>query len=781
MGFTNPKYPFHALAKGGIGGEDFEQFILDAGFGEAAGIGLVEDYRIALAQILEITDYNAYSLNDLYKRYKEAGYPDQVQPPANLGPHIVGEVHSGGYMATAGNTNNLSIPDHEEGDLLLLAVVSAAGHTDHKLNTTGWSAQVSGISLTVNSAGFSMWYKYGNGTETTVEMEALIGGRGYAYSLLAIRDALPEADGGPFDVTPTSSHCTGEARMDQHSGPPVLSTTEGCLAITYGGEDDGDWTGLSFISVQNGAGFVGLHSQNSATDASIYTAFKFHLGLGQSAVQNGSVIGAGSTSAGLAAQVLIAPTLDYTYLDIFYDKVALLCRFDEDNGEATTIIDDSKWGHTIYITGDAAINSAMQWQGTNSLRVLGDDSIYITGADAATACDMGDGPFTVEWAFDELAHAGVDYYMRYEPSGEYHLEWYISADDLFTGFSTGGASYTTQDTTKNHGGGWRQFSAVKYYNEIYVNEHHETQPGWYTPSDPTDNTTLHPLTSAVKVRLGDHSGGANSGMNGDFGFWRITQGICRYPYPDSQHIPKAIPPVQTLAETPLRPSFVAATHDYQTHAAGVGTTLDWTLPSHSDGDVLILSRGVNKSNYTDLELITAGRTKDTDFTHQAIGTPFVEIWTKFGNGVETTVTTENNTGIGYSEGIMIEAFADVHADIFDGYKKMYSTSNSSNPEMASCGGWTRGGLSVGGLIGGPSGSWTNTPLGPPGFTTTVSAGASSVVCTMGWYRDNFEEGGVHHGELMGSDGELVDLGNAGASIDHIMWGAGLKPTGLFQV
>jgi len=626
-----------------------------------------------------------------------------------------------------------------------------------------------------------MWYKYGNGTETIVEMEALIGGRGYAYSMLAIRDALPEADGGPFDVTPTSSHCTGEARMDQHSGPSVMSTTEGCLAITYGGEDDGDWTGWYPISAQNGSAFIDLHSQNSATDASIYTAFKFHLGLGQSAIQNGSCIGAGSTSAGLCAQVLIAPTLDYTYLDIFYDKVAILCRFAEDNGEATTIIDDSKWGHTIVIVDGAAISNALQWQGKNCLRVNATDSIYITGADAAEACDMGAGPFTVEWVFDSFGHAGTDYYMNYGPSGEYHLRWYVSSSNIYTGFSTDGTGVTTQDTTKNHGGVWRQFAAIKDSNEIHVNEHTQGQMGWYSPSDPTDNGLLHPLTSAVEVRLGNITDVSSSGLQGDIGFWRVTQGVARYPHPSNQYLPEAVPPVQTLAETPLRPSHVATVHDYQTHAAGVGTTLDWTLPAHSAGDVLILSRGVNKNSYTDIELITDGWTKDTGFTHAAISSPFVEIWTKFGNGVETTVTTENNTGVGYSEGIMIQAFADVHADIFDGHKMMYSISNDQDPEIAWCGGWSRGGLSIGGLIGGQAGSWSDTPTGPPGFTTTASAGASSVICSMGWYRENFEEGGVHHGQLWGADGELADTGNASASFDCIMWGTGLKPTGLYQV
>ena len=112
--------------------------------------------------------------------------------------------------------------------------------------------------------------------------------------------------------------------------------------------------------------------------------------------------------------------------------------------------------------------------------------------------------------------------------------------------------------------------------------------------------------------------------------------------------------------------FVGATAETQIHIADAGSKLDYDIPAHSTGSLLLMSVNLNgqETTWTDITVATAGWT-EVPALRGVDGNVNTRVYYKVGDGVAGIVQMENNSGVGYSNSMIIMAFSGVHVDIFD--------------------------------------------------------------------------------------------------------------------
>jgi hypothetical protein len=173
------------------------------------------------------------------------------------------DVHDASVLTT--DTFDLTIPTHAEGDLLFMCVQNTTSNpAGITVTTSGWTEAL-GTSHTQRQ---EWWYKYGNGSETTVTIRNDDAStRAMTAYLIVVRGVALESQGGPFDVTPITAHSVNDTSLNAFDPTDITVVTNDSLFVVGLAGWDG---GTSWVDP---AGYTD-HGVSTSADRGIAMASK---------------------------------------------------------------------------------------------------------------------------------------------------------------------------------------------------------------------------------------------------------------------------------------------------------------------------------------------------------------------------------------------------------------------------------------------------------------------------------------------------------------------------
>jgi hypothetical protein len=221
-----------------------------------------------------------------------------------------------------------------------------------------------------------------------------------------------------------------------------------------------------------------------------------------------------------------APTLTDGTTDPNFADVVFLSGFEGADG-STTLTEESSYGHSMIVRGNAQIDTAQAKYGSSSglFDGTGDDWHALHINELTNLSPTNTDPFTIEawvrivshdWRTIAAVHEGSSvrsWIFQTTPAGELALYWYGSGAGQ--NLTSSGAGITT--------GAWHHLAVDKDSSgkiRLYVNGVKVAD------STPADSTLKYGLNCQFSV--GAWASGASEVMNGWIDELRITRGVARY-------------------------------------------------------------------------------------------------------------------------------------------------------------------------------------------------------------------------------------------------------------